>query len=346
MLSTISLKKQIPSSLFILPAFGATAPLPDSLKLTVTLDGVQKTLHLHRRSIRGANFAVRVWSQSNGYTVLGSTPEVRTFRGTPPPYLFEGPVGAHSLEDALAHYTNHYAQCDQLQQESLLSKAQEKEEFTDPFSLNMWRNISSDFLQHEGFADYLQTALAFDAVCKDRPTGKDNENAYYNELIANGFFTEPREIRNLSKFRLAKRLWDSAWNRMSQTTKNQPVMIEAQRAMSIKNQADYLDCDIIHASILGHEDPEGLINRVTSLTCDDPNVPITRIGIYKGLVSYARALYSEEAEEMKCPEDHATTFNGLIYCFNHDGTLAKRIDIAKDCPTLPFLGNIPEQSPH
>ncbi|WP_346187454.1 cadherin domain-containing protein [Rubritalea halochordaticola] len=64
------------------PQEAAATPLPDSLKLTVTVNGVQKTLNLHRRSIRGANFAVRVWDQTSGYSTLPTVPEVRTYRGT------------------------------------------------------------------------------------------------------------------------------------------------------------------------------------------------------------------------------------------------------------------------
>ena len=121
-------------------------------------------------------------------------------------------------------------------------------------------------------------------------------------------------------------------------------MIAASQAMSIKNQADYLDGDLIHVATLGVEDHHGTDHKVICLTCDDPDQLIVRLGVYRGLLSYVRKLYDKDATALGYPLDYDSYLNGVVYCFDDDAQLVRKIDVESDTEILHFLGKEPEEA--
>ncbi|MCW1923903.1 tandem-95 repeat protein [Luteolibacter arcticus] len=81
------------------------APMPDDVKLVVTVEGQAQTLHLHRRSVRSSDFKLLTWDSANGYVEMTTDPEVRSFRGT-----IEGNSNAIVLAGIDSH-NNLYAYC-------------------------------------------------------------------------------------------------------------------------------------------------------------------------------------------------------------------------------------------
>ena len=55
--------------------------LPENIKLNLTVDNETKTLHLYKADARSDNFRVLRYD-SNGYSEISPTPEIRTYRGT------------------------------------------------------------------------------------------------------------------------------------------------------------------------------------------------------------------------------------------------------------------------
>lgn len=280
-------------------------------------------------SIRRTPFAFMEWIGLSGKRIA-----------TPPEFVPDNPITSGTVAEALAHYLGHYSKCPELQQESLQKLWEAQNARMDAWAQQFWKPMTGSTLTGWDTAGWLQTALALDAVYKlDLPSATGSE--YYSELIAHSFFTDNRLIRNLSKFRLAKRLWDRSRNKLAQGQELPPEITQAHAAMAIKSKQDYLDCDLIHSAVLGVEDEDGLRHQVTCLTCDDPDILETRLGIYRGLLAYARKLYDDAATAVGYPEDYDSYMNGCVFCFDEAGILLRCIDVQVDTEALPFLGALP-----
>ena len=260
---------------------------------------------------------------------------------TPPQFVPDNPITADTVLKAFAHFRAHYSSCPELEQQKLQERWEAQDARMAPWAQQLWKPMTKGTLEGCDTADWLQTALALDAVHKvDLPPAVGRE--FYSQLFATSFFDEGRLIRNLSKFRLAKRLWDRSWNKLTQGQEPPQVLVEAHAAMSIKSKRDYLDCDLIHTAVLGVETEDGERHRVSCLTCDDPEVMLTRLGVYRGLLAYARKLHDEAATSLGFAANYDSCMNGWVCCFDESGKLVQRIDVRVDTTPLPFLGNPPE----
>ena len=108
--------------------------------------------------------------------------------------------------------------------------------------------------------------------------------------------------------------------------------------LSLGNWKDYLDSDLVHVAACGVVDSDGTRDRAVCLTCDRPEVVIMRIRLYKGLLSYVNKLYRVEADAEGWPTDYESSHNGEVLCFDSQGNLVRRIDVASETPALLFLG--------
>lgn len=87
----------------------------------------------------------------------------------------------------------------------------------------------------------------------------------------------------LSRFRIAKRMWDQFYANARHYVPNAAGAISvANKAMQLKTRRDFLDCDIYHLACFGWHDAD-----VTILTCDPPDSILNRIAVYKGMVNAA-----------------------------------------------------------
>lgn len=255
----------------------------------------------------------------------------------PPPFEIDAPVNEDTVITAFNHYKGHYESCPELQAEAIRKKIDEREEWISEKTGHNWFNVIQELGGHEGTPDWVQHALAFDAVHKLDPP-LETRAAFQSELVAYGFFSEVRWVRNMSKFRLVKRFWDRTWSLLPPESKE--GLEKESRAMRIKNHADYSDVDLIHVATLGVETEEGEHHKVVCLTCDDPDELIMRLRVYRGVLAHVRELYSDHADEHGYPEDYDAHWNGVVLCFDPEtGSLVRRIDVRADAPPLPILGS-------
>jgi len=163
---------------------------------------------------------------------------------------------------------------------------------------------------------------------------------YWSNLIAAGFFKADIRTRNRSKFRLAYRMWIRRREELAHSVApDQMACIEdAHRHLNLGNWKDYLDGDLVHLAVNGGEDQAGR-HQVVCVTCDRPQVVTMRIRLYKGLLSYVRKLYREEADTEGLPQNFESSHNGEVVCFDNPGNLVRRIAVATDTPSLHLLGD-------
>lgn len=251
--------------------------------------------------------------------------------------------GTDFIEPAYRHYEAHYEVVKELDLANLRRLADEQTKHVCPRVLDIWDTMLSGIFGGGDASSWLRFALAFDAVHKlDVP--KSHRADYWSDLIRGGFFMADFRIRNLSKFRLAYQMWHRTRERL--TARGAPAdrklcIEETQRLLSLGNWKDYLDGDLVHTAVFGVEDRDGTRHRVVCLTCDQPEVLIMRIRVYKGLLSYVRKLYPEAADLEGAPIDYESSHNGEVLCFDPSGSLIRRIEVSTEAPALPFLGKEP-----
>jgi len=116
---------------------------------------------------------------------------------------------------------------------------------------------------------------------------------------------------------------------------------ETHRLLKLGNWKDYLDSDLVHVAAYGVDDSDGTRHCAVCLTCDPSEVVIMRIRLYKGLLSYVRKLYGDKADAEGCQTDNESSHNGEVHCFDFQGNLVRRINVATETPALAFLGTEP-----
>ena len=98
----------------------------------------------------------------------------------------------------------------------------------------------------------------------------------------------------LSRFRIAKRLWDAFYAKGRKLAPQAVEGIEAaNKAMRLKTRRDFLDCDLYHMACFGWFDAD-----VTVLTCDPPDSIMNRIAVYKGMVESVAANAPDLPEDL------------------------------------------------
>jgi hypothetical protein len=252
-------------------------------------------------------------------------------------------VGTNFIEPAYRHYEAHYNKVSELDFANLRHLADRQTDHVCPRVLDIWEAMLGGIFSDGDASSWLRFTLAFDAVHK-LEIPQSHRSRYWSNLISGGFFTADHHTRNLSKFRLAYKMWRQKAEQLTArgAPPNHKLCIEdIQRLLNLGNWKDYLDGDLVHIAALGVEDRDGARHRITCLTCDKPEVIIMRIRLYKGLLSYVRKLYRKAADIEGAPIDYESSHNGEVLCFDQSGNLIRRIDVATETPALPFLGKEP-----
>jgi len=246
-------------------------------------------------------------------------------------------VGTEFIVPAFHHYERHYAGVAQLDREMLEIKAYEQRGHVYQGFLNIWDKSMDGIFGDTDTSSWLRFALAFDAVHK-LDVHKDHSQDYWHGLLLHSFFGCDYRVRNLSKFRLACRMWLRI--RHEAPSDQRASIEETHKLIDLRrwNWKDYLDSDLVHVAAYGVEVSDGTRHRAVCLTCDRPEEVIMRIRLYKGLLSSVRKLYREEADADGYPNDFESSHNGTVLCFDLTGTLVRRIEVSIETPPLPFLG--------
>lgn len=252
-------------------------------------------------------------------------------------------TGTDFIVPAFRHYEQHYASVQQLDRENLENLAATQRGYLCPQMVDIWDTAMGCIFEKRDVSAWLRFALCFDAVHK-LEVPPSHRSDYWSDLIAGAFFTADPRIRNLSKFRLAYRMWIRTMEQLNYPGASAVMsscIRETQDLLSLGKWKDYLDGDLVHVAAYGVENSDGSRHRAICLTCDNPEVVIMRIRLYKGLLSYVRKLYAEQADAEGCPTDYESSHNGEVHCFDFQGNLVRRIDVATETPALAFLGTEP-----
>lgn len=251
--------------------------------------------------------------------------------------------GTDFIVPSCRHYEQHYATVQELDRENLEHLATTQKEYLCPQMVDIWDTAMGGIFENRDVSAWLRFAMCFDAVHKVE-VSPECRSAYWSDLIAGGFFHGDAVVRNFSKFRLAYRMWIRTMEQLNYpgaSAEMSSCMRETHDLLKLGKWKDYLDGDLVHVAAYGVEESDGTRHRVVCLTCDRPEVVIMRIRLYKGLLSYVRKLYPDQADAEGCPTDYESSHNGEVHCFDSQGNLVCCIDVASETPALPFLGKEP-----
>lgn len=261
----------------------------------------------------------------------------------PKPFNLATVGGTDFIVPAYHHYEKHYASIRALDRENLENLAATQRGYLCSRMVDIWDTAMGGIFESRDVSEWLRFALCFDAVHK-LEISPVHRSDYWSDLTAGAFFKADQRIRNLSKFRLAYRIWIRTTEHLNYpgaSAEMSPCIRETHDLLRLENWKDYLDGDLVHVAAYGVEHSDGTRHRAVCLSCDRPEVVIMRIRLYKGLLSYVRKLYKETADVERCPLDFESSHNGEVHCFDAQGNLVRRIDVANETPALEFLGKEP-----
>ncbi len=208
--------------------------------------------------------------------------------GTPLPELGAIPkvkIG-HSAADVVGAVVDDtlaaYRALPELSQPRLAARARERRSYLPIQGHALFDLCVLGPLDQPDMAGQIASALAWDHALK----------ASYPKAIARDvdmFLTTLLLVRgnpHISRFRVAKRLWDVFYARGRKLVPEAADAIEkANLAMRLKSRRDFLDCDLIHLACFGRNEDD-----VVVLTCDPPDTILARIAVYKGMVEAAAGM--------------------------------------------------------
>lgn len=244
------------------------------------------------------------------------------------------------LSAAFKHHRAHYDSLSILDQNSLHFFAEKQRVRVASHITALWDAMNAGIFSDRDVSAWLRFALAFDAVQKLNVSSVYRTD-YWSHLVSNVMFNADHRVTNLSKFRLAFRMWIRTCERLSCSTipeESRRVINESHKLLKIGNWDDYLDVDLVHIATLGVK-PDGCPRaKAICLTCDNPKSTALRVQLYKGFLSYVRKRYTPAADALGYSPDYELKHNGEVICFDMSGRFVERIDVSQ-CSPLPFLGH-------
>jgi hypothetical protein len=183
------------------------------------------------------------------------------------------------------------------------------------------------------FHQSLLSFLEFDAIQKfDFPkVVKDQMHCFMTIFY---IFRGDLKIRNASKFRLVKQLWKNIYpatvRRLNSAAKSE--LDAMNKIVMVKNQTDYLDCDLVHQAVFGIEQKNGF-ERVHCFTLENLDVVQLRIRAYKGFIQKCQQELSVEMIG-QTPQGLVSRANGMVVECAKDGLAVKVLDVRGSAPVL------------
>lgn len=181
----------------------------------------------------------------------------------------------------------------ELSQERLVERARERRSYLPDDSHSLFDACITQPCDQDELTAQIASVLAWDYALKGvypkaATRGVDRDLAIL--LLVPG-------QSHLSRFRIAKRLWDGFYAKARHLIPEAAEAITAaNKAMRLKTRRDFLDCDIYHLACFGWFDCD-----VTVLSCDPPESILGRIAVYKGMVEAAAAIATEIGTEKLPP---------------------------------------------
>lgn len=202
-----------------------------------------------------------------------------------------------------------YLALPELSQTSLAARARERRSYLPVDGQALFDVCIMAPVEQSDVAAQVASTLAWDHALKATyPKAIAREVEYFlaTLLLVSGH-------SHISRFRVAKRLWDSFYARgRTLNPEAAEAIAMANKAMRLKTRRDFLDCDLIHLACFGRFEDD-----VVVLTCDPADTILARIAVYKGMVE-AVAASGPTLDPQHLPSIRA----GLIVRCEPDGAIS------------------------
>lgn len=217
-------------------------------------------------------------------------------------------IATNIFQQALDFYNNE----PYLSIENLLNKLDEEENRVNSKAKFLFNNTVSNVVRDSLFITEAVKALSMDYTIKfDYPK---EIRADMNGFFGAQFFIDNEISRFISKFRLAKKLWDYYYQK-EKNKKSLNDLTIPNNAMSFKRIKDYLDGDLIHYLCFGVK-TENENYRTTVFTTDSKGTLLFRISVYKWIINFIKYAAENENQGKIIPEIQVN--NGLlVFCSNN-----------------------------
>ncbi len=197
----------------------------------------------------------------------------------------KGQSAREVLDQVVKDARGKYAALPQLAQAALAARARERRSYLPVECHPLFDMCITQPCEQSDLTVQIASVLAWDYGLKSafpKQIVRDVDRALAILLLIPGQF-------HLSRFRIAKRMWDLFYAEARHWVSDSAEAIRiANKAMQLKTRRDFLDCDLYHLACFGWFDTD-----VTVFTCDPPESILNRIAVYKGMVEAAAANASD-----------------------------------------------------
>ncbi|HKI03344.1 MAG TPA: hypothetical protein VKK31_15300 [Thermoanaerobaculia bacterium] len=284
---------------------------------TPALDGFRTSLERHRLSPAGGLPAFEV-------TPLAF---LRVLGVEPPRFAtFTFPLSVLKDRDSLLITTavakmaqDFFAKVPDLQAEKLRKRVEELREKTDSAAHELFDLALSRFAAREGFEGDVHRHLAFDALYQFQFPKELREQIF--DFLAASLFAAGETVSGLSKMRIIRTFWYRSYERLLKKHPGKRAELQAlDREMRLRSYRDYLNCEVVHHSVLGYVDGER-VQPVAAFTPDAEDTVRARCSAYKSALRwFLDQIDPEELATTVRPRLDTTWQPGLIVPCREDGT--------------------------
>ena len=212
-----------------------------------------------------------------------------------------------------------FAKAPDLKAESLRKRVEELREKTDPSARELFDLGLTRFAARGEFEEAIHRHLAFDALYQFQFPKELREQIF--DFLAASLFAAGETVSGVSKMRIIRTFWYRSYEKLLKKHPGKRTELQAlDREMRLKSYRDYLNCEVIHHSVLGYVDGEG-VQPVAAFTPDPEDTVKARCSAYKSaLRSFLDQIDPEELATTVRPRLDTTWQPGWIVPCREDGT--------------------------
>lgn len=214
---------------------------------------------------------------------------------------------------------------------NLLDRAAENSKFTSLKTKELEYKCVFQPLSDKSFKYQFVKSLTWDFLFKF-PYKRTFEYQIMNEIFVPSFFLTM--LSNISKFRLAKKFWDSSFQDLKKINSHQVELIQKiNTSLELKYRKDYLDCELIHVATIGDFITD-IYRPAVVFSCDKSQIIVDRIMTYKTIIN---EIFNncEEAAKIEYLSKARLWNQGIVVFCNTDGTIRGYIEVKE---IKPFWG--------
>jgi len=226
----------------------------------------------------------------------------------------------------------YFASLSVLTPEHLEQRFMAQSRYTHPSAQPIERMHLQSGLRDPNLPRKLTTVLSFDFLVK-YPFSRECRRGLRGFVFVHWLFLQNSLLSSLSKYRLAKAIWDDAFAEMQGTASLRvPDAEEINALMSLKAHRDFVDTELIHLAVHGYYDGH-TYRRLLCVTCDARDVMVNRVRIYKTLYNACLAFVGDSPDMHAQYANILSQFaNGLILICNESCEVVSVIDVSSVPP--------------